>query len=71
MAVDFDLTTAAIDIDRDGARTQVTLFTSQSGGNKKFALFDMVRGHSLIEDQITFAFTFNGHVRLKAGFDSN
>ena len=69
MAVAFDLTSAGIDIVRTGARTQVTFFRSQSAGNKKFALFDMVQGHSLFPSQLRFAFTLGGHVKLKAGFD--
>lgn len=69
MAVAFDLTSAGIDIVRANARTQVTFFTSNSAGNKKFALFDMVQGHSLFPDQLRFAFTLGGHVKLKAGFD--
>jgi hypothetical protein len=71
MAVGFDLGTAGIDIVRTGARTQVTLFTSASAGHRKFALFDMVQGHSLFPDQIRFAFTLGGHVKLTAGFDVN
>jgi hypothetical protein len=70
MAVAFDLTSAGIDIVRANARTQVTFFRSNSAGNKKFALFDMVQGHSLFPDQLGFAFTLGGHVKLKAGFDA-
>jgi hypothetical protein len=70
MPVAFDLASAGIDVIRPGARTQVTFFTSTSAGNRKFALFDMVQGHSLFPDQIRFAFTLGGHVKLKTGFDA-
>ena len=69
MAIAFDLASAGIDIVRANARTQVTFFKSKSAGNKKFVLFDMVKGHSLFPDKLGFAFTLGGHVKLKAGFD--
>ncbi|MGA2405030.1 MAG: hypothetical protein ABSG91_25585 [Syntrophobacteraceae bacterium] len=71
MAVEFDLSTAGIDVVKAGATTQVTFFTSNAAGNPKFALFDMVKGHSLFPAQLTFAFTLGGHVKLKAGFNLN
>ncbi len=71
MAVEFDMTSAGITIDAVGANTQVNFFKSQSAGGRKFALFDMKRGHSLLQGGHSFAFTLEGTTTLKAGFDIN
>lgn len=70
MTVAFDLASAGIDVVRAGARTQVTFFNSASAGNRRFALFDMVQGHSLFPAELRFAFTLGGHVKLARGFDA-
>lgn len=71
MAVEFDLASATIAIDAAGANTQVNFFKSQSAGGRKFALFDMKRGHSFLQDGHGFAFTLEGTTKLKPGFDLN